>query len=801
MTDIGRIRADLNKSGLEPEEMAVREIGSPEKAATATPYSVEGYLIPYYSIDGKPNGHYRIKLFDYDPKYKQPRDTPNHLYFPRGFWDLANKSPFILLTEGEKKAALSTKVGLPCVGVGGVDSWRNRILLLPEDSELDGDAKKRTKAKLPSGGEVTEDHMSSLATGMQDLIDFLVQSDKALIIVYDTDTPHGTSAQVQRAAASLGFELRFRGVPFTRIRQLMLPYTTSGEKVGLDDYILSAPPTALPTLIKEVLAKPSAFPRHPNVRDFLNKRLQKGKISRKEIQSIAMAVISDLDNDGMRLKNTASADAYYFDRKSHKLIKTQFSEQPQKTPDTPFGQFLYRKYGIAGADTRLVQWIAAQFTGEEPVEDVTPFRVFGRTTADKVLYQISDGQYVEISGVGGDIEHGLTGFKLLDNGVNNILFEAGQVKELDVEKLVKEYKTLCREYDSHATLNNRWAEVLTEVRLAAEQKNQARIIASLIFYTSPWLLRWRGTQLPIEMTLGEAGSGKSTLQKLRLNIVDGLAKLRNAPKDMKDWTASVVNTGGLHIIDNLVIPDKVMRQHLSDEICRIITEPNPSVEGRKYYTNAELVSYPVHCGFGITAIKQPFLNPDILQRSFIIELDKSQDLHDGVITYDSVWEQTQLDRFGGREAWVAFHLYVIHRFFLLVKLKWNHRYQAKHRLVNFEQILMLMAELFGIKDTTWIGDWINASTQSHIVDSDWAFEGLTAFAMSWRNGSRPTNAFTASDIVAWAEANEEFEKCDVLINGRMLGRYMQTHKTMIQQGAKIQETGKQNNRIRYNLIL
>jgi hypothetical protein len=55
-------------------------------------------------------------------KYLQPKDSSNRLYFPPGV-DLRADTP-VWLTEGEKKALKLTQEGFPCIGLGGVWSWR-----------------------------------------------------------------------------------------------------------------------------------------------------------------------------------------------------------------------------------------------------------------------------------------------------------------------------------------------------------------------------------------------------------------------------------------------------------------------------------------------------------------------------------------------------------------------------------------------------------------------------------------------------------------------------------------------------
>lgn len=796
-----RIQEDLATSGLSPEDMKIRELDPSTRAATTTPFSAEGYAIPYFDMRGAPLSFYRVKLFDHEPKYKQPSSTPAHVYFPPGFLALAKKHNYVVLTEGEKKAAAACKLGIPTCALGGADAWRNRSIIIPKETEINA-TDKSIRAKLPSGQEVREENLTNLATGIQDLIDFCIGHDKHLVIIFDNDRKSETSFNVQRAAASLGYELRFRGLGYNRIRQIRLPMREEDDKMGLDDYLCLVPLDTWQKLLQTCLAKRIAFPRHPNVRDFLNKRLQNARMSRREMQQAAMAVLCELDANGIRLRSKTELQTYYFDQNTHKLLQATFTDNPALLTDSAFGHYLYRHFGIGAADARLIQWIGTQFTGEDPVEEVNPFRVMARpketggVKGDAVLYQISDGQYVEVRGDTDFGDKDTPGLAIHNNGEDGILFVAEQVKALNTDLLRAEYIKQYKPQDTPIPFW--WGDVLNQVRL--KDKNKGRVVAALLYYISPWLYRWRGTQLPIEMTLGEAGSGKSTLQELRLQINTGIPKLRNAPSDMKDWAASVTKTGGTHIIDNLALPDKNMRQKLSDEMCRIVTEPDPSIDMRKYYTNADLVQLPVRCVFGITAIKQPFLNSDVMARAMILELDKAQDMVNGSLSYDSQWMQTQLQRFGGREAWVAHHLHVLHHFFAKVRERWSLKYSAKHRLINFEQSLVLMAEIFGLKGD-WIPGYLQGVTAQAVLDTDWAFEGLVNFAAQRREAGRvgPQSRFGIQEISNWALSMEEYEKCEELTNSRRLARYVMAQKSLLMSSIGLTEGGTQNNRKLYYL--
>ncbi len=505
-------------------------------------------------------------------------------------------------------------------------------------------------------------------------------------------------------------------------------------------------------------------------------------MTRKEMQDVSLAILSDLDSHGLRLRSPTN-DTYYFDHHSRKLLMAAWASGRDEQYDAPFTQFLYKEYGLSANDNRLLVWLGTQFSSEDPIENVTPHRIYARpdTSEDSVIYQISDSEFVKLT---------RQGLEVHNNGDENILFEADQVDPLDKTLLLREFTR-----QRNLPTNCWWASTLSEVRL--RDKDKQRIVAALLYYMSPWLFRWRGMQLPVELIIGESGSGKSTLCELRLDILTGRPLLRNTPTDLKDWHASVTNAGGLHVTDNVQLVDRTMRQRLSDEICRITTEPEPFIEQRKYYTNAEQVRIPVRAVFALTAIQQPFQNADLLQRAIILELDKSIAANEaGQIRYDSNWKAKQLNRFGGRESWVAHHLVVLAKFFDLVAQEWDDNYSAKHRLINFEQSVLLMAKVFGIP-STWIPDFLVNATDKAVSEADWILEGLHAFALEHNHPNLRGKRFRASVISEWSENQPDYKDCDMLVNSRKLGKYLRAHKSAIYHLTGIVESGTEGNRICY----
>lgn len=790
---------DLAASGLEPTDIRARVAGPGEKQATNTPQGVDAYVIPYQDMWGKSLPFYRTKLInppEANIRYKQLSTEPNHVYFPPGFQAALRGARCVIITEGEKKAAAACKAGFACVGLGGVDSWRNRTVILHKDATLGQSKKGNIVAKIPQGTD-TQEVTESLAKGLLELIAYCNRKRIPIVICFDSDlgVPGFQKFEVQRAAAQLGYELRFRGVPFGNIRQLILHPTydhnpADGGKLGLDDFLVDERmgPEKLEAQLDATLKKRTAFPRHPNPREYVNRKLQRAVMPRSELQALSTAIICELDAQGIRLFCPDDENWYYFNEANYQLMPVVFHNQ-MSFSSTPFGIKLYNDFAVSSADQKLLSVLNAQFCGEQPIQKVRPEKVLA-IRGDNFYYQISDGLMVRVS---------KDGCKLLPNGQDDVLFQSGMVKPIPHQQLMEQIARV----QQNGPINQ-WYPVLKETRLKESPNDQTRRLLALLYSISPWMYRWRSTQLPIEQMLGEAGSGKSTLYSLRLQILTGISVLRNAPSDLRDWTASVAAAGGLHVTDNVHMTNSRLKQELSDELCRIITEPDPHIERRKLYTDNSLIRTPVKTVFAVTAIKQPFTNTDIIQRSVISELDKGVD----EIVYDADWETHQLNRYGGRMQWIANQMVFLQRLFQEIEGEWSRGYKARFRLINVEQLLLLAAKVYG-ESSDWIPDYLESSRDEATAQSDSALEGLIGWADLVRIQAKKqgwykqiqTKLFTTLDMVQHFEGDEEYCKNSLLMNGRSLGHYLQQKKNMIAQIAGIVPADrKYNNRQCYRII-
>lgn len=131
-------REDLAASGLgKPSIIKKLRVGKMlTRQQTAAETGVEeavSYEIPYFGPRGEDLKYRRWKLIpltdDVGIKYYQDEKTIPKLYLPPlADWQriCADTSQRLVITEGEKKAACATLMGMPCISVGGVWSWKSK---------------------------------------------------------------------------------------------------------------------------------------------------------------------------------------------------------------------------------------------------------------------------------------------------------------------------------------------------------------------------------------------------------------------------------------------------------------------------------------------------------------------------------------------------------------------------------------------------------------------------------------------------------------------------------------------------
>jgi hypothetical protein len=215
-----RMLADLARSGLDESDVkrlrckAVSGKRAKELLGLRNVKLPDGYVIPYFDAHGQPiEGVFRWRELAHwtrraaggrrepGPKYLQPRGSEPRLYFdPTEEWHNVERP--IVITEGEKKAAFACKMGIPTIGLGGVYSWK-----------------------------VPKSDPDELLPEFDDILD----DDVTVEVCFDSDLD--TNPNVRQALARLTATSEDRGCDVKVIR---LPAGPSGEKVGLDDFLVAA---------------------------------------------------------------------------------------------------------------------------------------------------------------------------------------------------------------------------------------------------------------------------------------------------------------------------------------------------------------------------------------------------------------------------------------------------------------------------------------------------------------------------------------------------------------------------------
>lgn len=832
------VLADLRKSDLVPSDMQIRPLGSSERAATLCGRATRGYVIPYFDYKGNSTDFYRVKVINPEAeagaKYKQPHRTSNRVYFPLGFVKVLEEwcknhddQRLIVLTEGEKKAACALKYGIPTVGFGGVDSWKTKKTeLSASDTELTYNPNQKGDKKLIATlHNISRDRhyeiTNNLAVGVSDVKNIANRYGCKVVIVFDSDRDGGLNQNVQLAAASLGHGLKKMGVESNRIKLLTLPNVHARDpnvdqseyKTGIDDYIAAAGAKSFIDLLLKIYDNPSAFPRMTDVRGFLCS-IMSFHNTREQLDQICTVILCEMDADGTRLRERTSGRLFYFYRPTSTMMSAEIQVN-NAFPYTDIGIHLYQRFGLNATDTKVLAQLASQFAAEAPVQEVTPRRVRCLITESEdplnpngVAVQATDGKYFAVSP---DPQKPVS---LLNNGTNGILFQRDQVEPIDYEETLKFFDGYIR---GAPPLQNWWLEVLGDTNLGrvikpsedsnasanptADETKRMRQYASLLFYLSPWLHRWNGLQLPVEIMLGEAGSGKSSIYELRLGILTGRPVLRNAPKDIKDWNASITNVGGLAAYDNVHWAKNPLRQEISDEICRLTTERDPHVEVRKYYTTADLLRVPVDVNFAFTGIQQPFQNSDLFQRSAVFELIKDDR------GYKGSWVKAKLDDYEGRESWMAHHLVFLHRFLRRVRPElenWEENISIGHRLSHLEKCLRIAGEVLGMSSTDLdnITTTITKVQQTSFEGADWTFSILHQFCDFRRlNGfATPDRKFHAQEIVDWVLSQGDLNDNQVATNVRKVGMYIKAHQARLRSDVGLVLLPKYGNSYRFRVM-
>jgi hypothetical protein len=179
-------------------------------------------MIPYFGADGLPTGYSRLRPDrprrnrDGKPVNYEARPGAGQRAYLPPLARAALKDPKVtlVLTEGEKKGMAADARGLACVGLPGVYGWTEK--------------RPRVRGRPVGDFRLIAD------------LDAFVWDGRVVWIVFDSDG--ATNPNVRLAARRLAELLRGRGA---HVLVAFLPAGPDGEKVGLDDWLLTHEPDEL----------------------------------------------------------------------------------------------------------------------------------------------------------------------------------------------------------------------------------------------------------------------------------------------------------------------------------------------------------------------------------------------------------------------------------------------------------------------------------------------------------------------------------------------------------------------------
>jgi len=129
-------RDDLRKSGLATETIRLQKIRSvpPDMIDTLlgfpAPKVTSAYLMPFPDPRGGWLDHVRMKAFPAivtdggTTKYLQPKRSGVRIYFPLATLDrVLHSADPLHVVEGEKKSLAVAQLGLPTIGICGIEGW------------------------------------------------------------------------------------------------------------------------------------------------------------------------------------------------------------------------------------------------------------------------------------------------------------------------------------------------------------------------------------------------------------------------------------------------------------------------------------------------------------------------------------------------------------------------------------------------------------------------------------------------------------------------------------------------------
>lgn len=779
--------ADLRRSGLADRTVLTEHIISFVETTPAG--TLRGYTLPYYDVNGMPLGGYQRRRIVpvIKDKYLAPPNSGAHLYIPKA---LSDKEPNfwkqfdlpIIICEGEKKALAVTQLGFLGVGISGSSAWRSASVSFTkkEISEM-------VKAAQAASGEKVNIHFTEQQVGkikkavkVVDELDLIVWDGRDVYIAFDMDNPL-TRRRVQAEALSFAFWLEEQGAT---VHTIILPTADDDDKVGIDDYLVSKGmshrnPQAASAVeaMQELMDNSNSYPVLENLKTWINQHLASSSQDvRRKQQQVSRAMLAYIDFHGRRYIGRDDAGTvnrvYYHHKKGNKdelMMLFATSKDLKDIANLKLGALLNGEFNIQSQDTGVISRFADDFKTLEPYTEVEFYRGMAtKVQPDSFYLQIGSTHMVRVTAQ--SIERLVVG----DDGV---VFEVGNAstEPLIWERLEAAIVDQEKDFDP----SRYWFEIIKKFNfnpMGEIPVDSVRAIFATNAYVSPALWRWRGSFLPNEVLVCEPDSGKSSLYKLRNIIWTGAEHLTAPPEDVRTWKANLANAIGMFCVDNVNQAQGPVQGVIRELISQISTSESAQIRERKLFSTTGEEIITVNSPFAFTSVGMTTLfdKQDFLQRSLPMTLNRYE-------VRDSNLVQNVAE---ARTEWVAHQLVALRRFFKLVEEKWNPVYQANHRLDNYEQIMLLMAEVLGVSDV------IEGCIRNLQSSAERAFEHLSPVFTAYKElrevwfEDDKTRKLYPSDIMEWVQSfHSELARYSEFRTTTAIAQWIRNNRQSLETGA------------------
>jgi hypothetical protein len=724
-----------------------------------------GYKIPYFDLEGKRTSFFRVRFTPAIRKkggglirYGQPKDSTTRAYLPplpwcREAW--RDVSVPLVITEGEKKAAKACQEGILTVGLGGVNSWlRRKFEVKTSKTTPHPDDPEKLILTLVDAKEIrmVKERVA------EELIDIPLRG-RQLFVCFDNDRE--PNVRVQQAAFDLS---TWSEEQDAIVQQILLPPGPTGEKIGLDDFLLSHSAEAF-----WGLQRWNVVPEY--LKSWLREQLDGSrKLNRSGVISCGRAVSNFLLNNGQAYRDRNTGKFYYYDSRCFELHEFELgSEALKQLHDNTFGGLLHREFALDESDRSVLSRTFGNLAHAPTLRDVSPRRV-SFAAPEAVYYQLSDSHLARITA--GAIE-------VVPNGTDDVLFIKGQIEPAGREVLAAL---------EAAPIEPLWLGTVNELVTLQPMEGltieETRLFLAVLCYLSPWLRKWRGLELPIEVLCGEPASGKSSLYKLRRGILTGSQRLDKTPVDLRGWNVTLTHAPGLFVCDNIDKIPKDLEATFSTDLCYYVTEVDPRIEIPKLYKTNVVYRAPVDCCFAFPCVSSPVHKPDLVQRTFEFRMLA---LPEGA--GDSGWVDAKIAG-AGRAGWLVDQFRALQRFLQIAETNWRPQDTTQNRLRYFDQAVALMGEAIGRgAETAALIPKLRLAGAEALVEADpgaralrtWAEEAVAA------GKSGEAHPYRCADVIRWRDFGSDgrFSRVHILTNVESLSRYLRNHQSDLRKSCGI----------------